>query len=208
MKAVDSKGGDMVVDSLPLSQSGTDAQVQALKAAGVKGVAVYLGVAKASLVASIVAAGMGVFPVTLAGEYKDGPQDEVANLTALGLPKGIHVFLDMEGLEAFHTDPAKLISMVNSWADGVRAAGYKPALYVGVPQPLTSSELYALRVELYWRGQGRVTDRNNALAEPWGCGWAVFQSYPSRNLGTPASWVDVDMVNQDYKGRVLTWAAA
>lgn len=198
--------GAAVVDSLPFSQGGTAAQAAALKASGVDAVAVYLGVVSAERVGYVTAAGMGCFPVTLAGEYNDGPNDEIGQLKALGFPPGNHVVLDMEGMAAFKTDPPTLISKVNAWADGIRAAGYKPALYVGVPQPLTSAELWALRVELYWRGQGSVRDRNNALAEPSGCGWGVIQAYPSTTRGN--TWVDVNMVTQDYKGRLLTWAVA
>jgi hypothetical protein len=208
MRAVQAKIGAVVVDSLPFSQAGTISQARGLAANNVAAVAVYLGVVNAARVKYITDSGMGVFPVTLAGEYNDGPADEVGQLKALGFPPGIHVFLDMEGMAAFKTDPAVLISKVNAWADGIRAAGYKPALYVGNPQPLTASELYALRVELYWRGQGRTVDRNNALSEPWGCGWAITQMYPSRNLGLPPVWVDMNMVGQDYKGRVPTWATA
>ncbi len=197
--------GSVVIDSLPFSQGGTQEQANGLRESGVHGVAVYLGVASAARVAMILAAGMGCFPVTLAGEYNDGPNDEIGQLKALGFPPGIHVFLDLEGMAAYKTDPKDLMARVNAWADGIRAAGYKPALYLGNPQPLTSQELWSLHVELYWKGQGRTVDRNNALAEPTG-GWSLTQMYPSRNLGDPAVWVDVNMVGQDYKGRVPSWA--
>lgn len=208
MKTAKSEIGAVVIDSLPFSQAGTAAQAKGLKSVGVHAVAVYLGVVNAQRVQYILDAGMGCFPVTLAGEYVDGPNDEVAQLKALGFPPGIHVFLDMEGMTAYKTDPVKLIGMVDAWGKAVRAAGYKPALYVGNPQPLTKDELWKLDVELYWRGQGRTVDRNNALSEPWGCGWAMTQMYPSRNLGSPAVWVDCNMVGQDYKGRVPVWAVA
>lgn len=199
--------GSVVIDSLPFSQAGTQDQANGLRAAGVHGVAVYLGVVNAARVAMVLAAGMGCFGVTLAGAYNAGPGPTVASLKALGLPQGSHVFLDMEGQAAFAMDPAKLIGLVNAWADGVRAAGYKPGLYVGAPQPLTSAELWSLHVELYWKGQGRCVDRKNALAEPTG-GWAMDQKWPSRNIGSPAVWVDMNMTGQDYKTRTLVWAKA
>ncbi len=144
--------------------------------------------------------------MTLAGEYTDGPNDELAQLAALGLPPGTTVFLDLEGLKAFKTDPAVLIEKINAWADAVAKAGFVPGLYVGVPQPLTSQELYALRVQRYWRGQGSVRDRFNALAEPSGCGWCMTQMYPSITRGN--TWVDCNMVGQDYRGRVPSWVKA
>ncbi len=133
MKAQESKGGDMVVDSLPLSQNGSLAQIAGLALAGVKGVAVYLGVAKATLVSAIVAAGMGCFPVTLAGAYKHGPSGTVASLKALGFPPGIHVFLDMEGLEAWNTPADELMGLVNATGSGPR--GSNPPYTWGFPSP-------------------------------------------------------------------------
>ncbi len=206
MKVENAKVGAVVVDSLPFSQAGTAAQAKALKAAGADGVAVYLGVVSKERVAFVLAAGMGCFAVTLAGEYNDGPNDEIGQLKALGLPQGKHVFLDMEGMAAYKTDPLVLIAKANAWADGIRAAGYKPGLYVGNPQPLTSAELWALHVEFYWKGQGRCVDRNNNLAEPTGCGWCMTQMWPSHSRG--GVWVDSNMAGQDYKGRSLTWVVA
>lgn len=225
MRVVKADIGAVVVDSLPFSQAGTISQARGLAQHNVAAVALYLGVCNRARLDHVLQAGMAAFPVTLAGEYNDGPNDEIAQLKALGFPAGIHVFLDMEGMAAYRTDPPVLIGKIDAWADGIRAAGYKPALYVGNPQPLTSQELWKLRVELYWRGQGRtvdrfnklaepggwarpgpVVDRNLDLAEPWGCGWAIDQKFPSRHLGTPSTWVDMNMVGQDYKGRVPIWA--
>src|SRR5205085_2786401 len=126
----------------------------------------YLGVINAARVKYILDAGMAFMPVTLAGEYNDGPADEIGQIKALGLPPGCTVWLDLEGMAAFKTKPAELIAKINAWADAITAAGYMPGLYVGVPQPLTSDELWSLRVKRYWRGQGSIRDRSNALAEP------------------------------------------
>lgn len=205
MRAEPAAIGAVVIDSLPFSQGGTAAQAAGLRAAGVHAVAGYLGAMNRTRLAFILAAGMAYIPVTFAGEYNDGPQDEIGQLQALGIPQGASVFLDLEGLKAFRENPAELISKINAWADAIAAAGYIPCLYVGVPQPLTSDELWALRVRGYWRGQGSIRDRSNALAEPRGCGWMMTQMFPSRNLGTPATWVDCNMIGADYKGRVPSW---
>ncbi len=206
MRAEKASIGACVVDSLPFSQAGTQSQATALRASGVDAVVGYLGVINAARVAFVLSAGLAFIPVTLAGEYNDGPNDEAMQLQALGIPAGTTVFLDLEGLAAFKADPVALIAKINAWADGIAAAGYVPGLYVGVPQPLTSQELYALRVQRYWRGQGSVRDRNNALAEPAGCGWCMTQMYPSITRGE--TWVDCNMIGQDYKGRVPTWVRA
>jgi hypothetical protein len=174
----------------------------ALQESGVHALAGYLGVINAARVGFLLDAGLAFLPVTLAGEYNDGPADEVGQLQALQVPNGTTVFLDLEGMTAFKTDPALLIAKINAWAEGILAAGFTPGLYVGVPQTLTSAELYALKVQRYWRGQGSVRDRNNALAEP-NCGWCITQMYPSLTRGN--TWVDCNMIGQDYKGRVPAW---
>lgn len=203
MRAEAATVGARVVDSLPFSQGGTAAQAAALKASGVDGFAGYLGAMTPARLAAVLAAGLAFIPVTFGGEYEDGPLDEIAQLKALGIPAGASVFLDMEGLKAFKTDPTKLIGMVNAWADGIAAAGYTPCLYVGVPQPLTSDELWNLRVKGYWRGQGSVRDRNGALAEPTKCGWMMSQAWPS--VVRAGVLVDCNQVGQDYRERVPMW---
>ncbi len=192
--------GCRIVDSLQFSQTGTASQAQALKAAGCEGVAGYLGVMSAQRLKYVLDTGMGCLPVTLAGEYLDGGVDEVAQLHVLQVPLGASVVLDMEGLDAYNTDPHIIIDRVNAWASAVGLAGYVPWLYVGSPQPLTSDQLWKLQVRGYWRGQGRIVDHSGALAEPTGCGWSMVQAYPSVTIG--AVLVDCNQVSQDYKGRV------
>ncbi len=203
MRVANAFVGATVVDSLPFSQQGTLAQAMSLKDSGVHALAGYLGVIDASRVAHELDAGLAFVPVTLAGEYNDGPNDELGQLQALGIPRGATVFLDLEGMHAFKSDPVALIQKINDWADSIAASGYVPGLYVGVPQPLTSDELWKLRVSRYWRGQGSIRDRHNALAEPTGCGWCMTQMFPSLTRGN--TWVDVNMVGSDYKGRVPAW---
>ncbi len=205
MKVENAKVGAVVVDSLPFSQAGTATQAKALKEAGADAVAAYLGLISKERLAAILGAGVAYVPVTLAGEYNDGAGDEIAQLKALGIPAGVTVFLDLEGLAAFKSDPVDLAAKVNAWADAILAAGYVPGLYVGSPQPFTEAELWSLRVKRYWRGQGAIRDRFGKLAEPTGCGWCMTQMWPSHSRG--GVWVDSNMAGQDYKARSLTWAA-
>jgi hypothetical protein len=67
--------GSVVIDSLPFSQGGTLANAQALKAAGVDAVALYIGAANAQRVQDCLAAGLGVFAVTFGSlaALGDGP---------------------------------------------------------------------------------------------------------------------------------------
>lgn len=204
MKAAPASIGARVVDSYPFSQGGTAQQALDLKADGVDCLVGYLGLIDAEKVGYVLDAGMAFMAVTLGGHYS-GPS-AVQQCTELGLPAGVTVWLDLEGKEAFATPPGDLMAKINSWANCIAAAGYMPGLYVGVPQPLTSDELWGLRVARYWRGQGSVRDRNNALAEPTGCGWCMTQMFPSHVRG--GVLVDDDCIGQDYRGRVPTWAVA
>lgn len=208
MKTVAVKVGSVVVDSLPFSQAGTATQANGLSSSGVSVFVGYLGVINRERLAHVLNAGLGFMPVTLAGEYEDGPQDELAQLKALGIPAGCTVWLDLEGMKAWKTDPKVLIAKIEAWAAPIVAAGYIAGLYCGVPQPLSSEELWALKgITRYWKGQGRQVDRYGELAEPSGCGWCMYQMYPSYNMGSPPVWVDSNMVGQDYKGRTPTMVA-
>ncbi len=192
----------VVVDSLPFSQNGTPTQATALAQSGVECLVGYLGAMTSARLAIVLASGMAFMPVSFGGEYEDGPLDEIAQLLSLGIPPGTSVWLDLEGLKAYHTDPIKLIAMIDAWADSIAEKGWMPCLYVGAPQPLTSGELHALHVVRYWKGQGRCVDRKGALAEPTN-GWCMTQMYPSVTRG--GVFVDGNMVGQDHKGRVPSW---
>ncbi len=194
--------GALCVDSLPFSQSGTAAQAHALKAAGIDAVYGYLGVINAERVGFIVDAGMRVLPVTLAAHY-DGPSS-VAQLKALSMPSGVTTCLDVEGMTAFRSDPIALAQAINLWADHVDGNGFMSGGYFGSPQPFTSDEMWKLHVKRYWRGQGRIVDRHGVLAEPTKSGWCVTQMYPSVTRG--GVLVDIDVIGQDYLGRVPSWA--
>ncbi len=207
MKIVQALVGARAADSLPFSNAGTPLIAEKLAEAEYDFLAGYLGAMNPSRLQALLSSGVGYSPVTFGGEYEDGAEDEIAQLHALGIPTyapgsvgGVTVWLDMEGMKAFKTDPVRLIGMINAWADRVAAAGYMPGLYVGVPQPLTSDELWSLRVKRYWKGQGSVRDRKNQLAEPTGCGWCMTQMYPSIPRG--GIMIDANIVGQDFKGRV------
>ncbi len=194
------------IDSEPFSHGADLAHCQALKASGIEVVLLYLGAVSAESVANVLAAGMGFVPVTYAAAI-EGPDPgtlTVEQLMALSIPKGTSVILDVEGPSSL-TDPAGLITKINTWGDIVQAAGYLPGIYVGSPQPLTSAELTALHVFRYMRGQGSMRDRNNALVEP-GSGWCGTQMWPSRMWA--GVWSDLDVFGQDYHQRSVVMCAA
>lgn len=203
--------GARVVDSFPFSVGGTRVQADALKCTGVDAFVGYLGYMNAARLDHILGAGLAFMPVTVAGEYKDGAADEIAQLTALGIPKGATVWLDLEGPEAWKTDPAVLAKYINAWAVAIEGAGWQPGLYVGAPQPLSGPELYKLAVKRYWLGIGRCIDRTGKDAYP-DCGWSMRQDWHGKKSGM--MWkdtgvlVDTNGVQCDHFGRLPMWVRA
>jgi hypothetical protein len=185
-------------DSVQLVDAASAAR---LKEAGFDFAIQYLGTVTRDGVAAIVAAGLGFMSVTYADKF-DGAAT-VNALASLGLPPGITAWLDVEGLATM--DPVLVKSRINAWAESVQNAGFMPGIYVGAGCPLTSVELYALGVTRYWKALSRIIDRNGQLAEP-GCGWSMLQLFPSVTRGQV--WVDVNVMQQDYRGRLPVWAAA
>jgi hypothetical protein len=208
MRAVPAKLGAVVADSLPYSEGGTPAIAQALRADGIDCIVGYLGAITASRIGYLHDAGIAFMPVTFAKAYS-GPS-AVSQMNALGLPQGATVFLDVESEMIMAETPGTpnaavlaLIAKINAWADAVESAGFHPAGYFGVPQPLTSDELWLLRVKLYWRGMGSLRDRFNHLAEPTKSGVVMTQSYPTVVRG--GIDVDVQTLGKDYLGRSAMW---
>lgn len=235
MKPVDAPVGAKIVDSLPFSRGGTGLTARAMAAAGVNGVALYLGAAGPVQVAACLEAGLGMIGVTFGGAYNGAAA--VAQAKALGLPtmqpdgRATPIALDLEGEVvgqahaavsyprsqhrsmiplALHVNATvdELIQKIVAWASPVKAAGYMPILYVGVPQPFTSSELWKLPVVRYWKGQGLARDRFGNGVEPDHAGWTLTQAWPSVLCG--GVLVDFNQVSHDYAagGRSLPWAVS
>lgn len=195
---VGARGVDTVV-SLDAPKSKT------LKGAGIDFAMQYLGTVSPSGIDAILNAGLAFMPITYANRY-NGPQ-AVTQLKTLALPVGCTVWLDVE--DEMEVPITELKSKINNWATAILNAGYMPGMYVGAGVPLTSLELYQLKVVRYWHSVSRVTDRNGSLAEP-GCGWVMHQLHPP-NL---KSWrdidviVDLDIIQHDYRGRLPSWVVA
>ncbi len=74
-----------------------------------------------------------------------------ANAALAGLPRGINLWLDLEGVKP-DAPPADVIAYCNAWHVAVAAAGYLPGLYIGAGQVLTGDQLYFdLRFAYYWK---------------------------------------------------------
>ncbi len=205
----------MRVESARVGARGTDSvtlvsasQALALKAHGVDFCFQYLGSATPENLQGILAAGLAFMPVTYADRFNG--QEAVDELTKLGVPKGCTVWLDLEGLVPYQ-HPYETLKAARSWANELVSAGYQPGLYVGSPQPFTSAELYALPFVRYWRAPSRIVDRQGNPAEP-ARGWCCFQLWPSvwwpDDSHPDRVWVDVDFVQNDYRGDAPSWVVA
>lgn len=206
LQTQEATAGALVVDSLPFSLGGNAAIARALRAEGVDCLVGYLGGINAARVEALTEAGIAFMPVTygMVSEHWNGPAT-VSQCQKLELPAGCSVWLDMEGLKVFHTDPGLLMERANAWALDVEKAGFMPCLYVGVPQPLTGAELYSMRHVRYWHGQGQVRDRHNTFANP-DCGWCMQQKWPSLRRG--GLLVDDNTIAPDNQGRLPAWVVA
>lgn len=221
MKVEKAFPGARGVDSYPFSVGGTAAQAAALATSGIEFFVGYLGPMTPERLAMILDNGLAFMPVTFAAEYKDGAADEIAQLTALGIPKGCTVWLDMEGIDAWNMDIVKLTALIEAWASAIVAAGYIAGLYVGAPQPFTGKQLYALKnITRYWLGQGRcvskpTTTEQSRDAYP-NCGWCMRQDWhnnPNAAQGVKGGmlWkktgvlVDTNAIQADHQGRLPTW---
>jgi len=98
-----------------------------------------------------------------------------------------------------------LLLSSNAWVAPIKTAGYIPGLYVGSGALLDSKELYALGVVRYWQSLSKEIDARGEFAEP-SCGWCMIQLYPS--VSVAGVWVDVDVVQKDYRGRLPAWVVA
>lgn len=200
--------GARLFDSLPFSLGGDASGAAALVApdaaagrGGADGIVGYLGTMTQARAAEVLAAGMGLLMTTVACAW-DGAA-AVAQARAIGYPVGCCVVLDVEDQESLDLGAAGLAAKIAAWAATVKSAGYVPSIYVGVPQPLSSEELWRLPVVRYWRGCGRIVDAADQLAEPSGCGWCMTQAWDS--IVHNGIKVDANISGLDYLGRSMIW---
>jgi hypothetical protein len=123
----------------------------------------------------------------------------VTQAQALGFPAGATIWCD---LESWIASVADACNYVNEWSACIVRGGYEAGLYVGWAQvPLSPIVLAGLASTGYWRGCSAN------IPEPWDIGWQLDQFAPGdQQLG--GILVDYDVVKQDFKGRLPTFAAA
>jgi hypothetical protein len=124
----------------------------------------------------------------------------VAHARAVGLPPGVTLWLDLEGIRR-GVPREDVIDYCNRWFDAVAAAGYAPGIYVGANCRLDGDALYwRLRTRHYWRSGSRVPDLPHR-------GYQMVQ----RIARTPdlVSGIDIDrnVTGTDAFGDTVTWLA-
>jgi hypothetical protein len=191
------------------------AKCAALWAAGIKGVWRYLEDLTPGEVAAILGSGLKLFFVNhsrLPGwipSAGDGAMDaarDVLNLKKLGIPKGVHVAFDLEGVGGGITSVSLVEAHVISWSRGVQSSSNLAALYVGEGALLTSRQLFALPPTLYWASCSLIVDVAGNAAVPE-CDWSVLQGRPF-DVIIGGVKVDFDVVFADNRGRVPIGVAA
>jgi hypothetical protein len=69
-----------------------------------------------------------------------------------GLPAGVNVFLDLEGVKTGTAD-TDVIAYCNAWFSEVEAVGYVSGVYIGAAPGLSADQLYwNLKTKHYWKG--------------------------------------------------------
>lgn len=113
----------------------------------------------------------------------------------IGLPKGISVWSDMEGIGGGDS-----IGYENAWAKEIKDAGYIPGTYVGPGWNITPYQLYHdLTVRAYWQSA------SSSAPIPEIRGSQMFQHLPSKEAGI---WIDKDGIIEDSLGGLPIWLTA
>lgn len=186
----------------------TAEKAKALKASGIAGVIRYTDNLTAQEIQGLLSAGLkigfvsscrgtGWVPTSDMGT-RDG-KAALAKLKSLGVPVGVTVWADVEGSGGTAQDS---VAYLEARGKVLETAGYQHGLYEGYGQKATGAQLAALHyTHGYWAAL--------ALAEPRpsGIGWNMIQLMPG-NQSLAGVIVDMNVVQQDQKGRTPKFAAA
>ncbi|HTQ14553.1 MAG TPA: glycoside hydrolase domain-containing protein [Rhizomicrobium sp.] len=118
-------------------------------------------------------------------------QNAVSCSREVGLPPGMNIWLDLEGV-ATGTPSQDIIDYCNNWFAQLAGAGYVPGLYVGANCGLNGDELYwDLVCQHYWRSGSSVPD----VAVR---GYQMFQRITGGDI-------DQDATRTDNLGGTVLW---
>jgi hypothetical protein len=156
---------------------------------------------------TIVAAGLGLMAVQHVAPAGWAPtatlgqsqgQAAVANARAAGLPPGMNLWLDLEGV-ASGTDASNVSDFCDAWYTEASAAGYPPGLYVGANCGLTGEQLYEmLSFAWYWQSGSQVPMVSTR-------GYCMVQTISSGLIIDGVAY-DQDTAQADDLGNTPVWA--
>ena len=129
-------------------------------------------------------------------------QNAAAYSGEAGLPPGVNVFLDLEGVKA-GTPESDVIDFCNAWFAEVAAVGYETGVYIGAAPGLSADQIYwNLKTKHYWKGgssaqAGVPDDIPNR-------GYQLTQYI--QNPGKPNEF-DSNVTKTDNFGSAIMWVA-
>lgn len=125
--------------------------------------------------------------MTSAQGTADG-QAAANNALALGAPRGMNLFCDIEAVSSSGADA--VIAYCNAWYNAVSASGFVPGLYVGADSGLSQSQIDALPFRYYWRSASLVPNVSR--------GYQLLQLYPGNVLFNGQLRIDIDVTQNGY----------
>ena len=122
----------------------------------------------------------------------------VTNGQAVGLPPGVNIWCDLEGVSRAAQADA-VIDYCNNWYDAVAEEGYVPGLYVGYHAILNGDQLYqALKFQHYWKSASEVPEVKVR-------GYQLIQSDPNPNATVNGIEFDKDTSQTDNEDGQAQW---
>lgn len=118
-----------------------------------------------------------------------------ANADSIGMPPGMNVWCDLEGMAASAT-AQDVINYCTDWYNAVSAASYVPGLYVGANAVLSGQQLYDLPFEHYWQSCSEVP---TVAVRGYQMVQTLVQN-PVNGIG-----IDDDMTQTDQLGGQALW---
>lgn len=124
----------------------------------------------------------------------------VANAQSIGLPAGLSIWLDLEGI-ATGTASGDIIAYCNAWIAPVAQAGYRAGIYVGASCGLTADQLGTqLQCSVFWKS-------GSTVPTPSGFGFCMIQTINSSYVVNGVAY-DRDVVQADEHGATPYWWVA
>lgn len=117
-----------------------------------------------------------------------------------GVPPGVNVFLDLEGVKP-GTPDGDVIDYCNAWFAEIEAVGYVSGVYVAAAPGLSADELYwNLKTKHYWRGGSSV--EAGVPADIPNRGYQLSQRIQNPGQSNEFDW---DVTKTDNFGSGVMW---